>query len=76
MTCTLEMFLIYFSIVFRAYMRLGAHTHVCGARGGVKRVLDPPPPPAGVTSSLSCTLGMHLGPLQKEHRLLTAKSSL
>lgn len=33
-------------------------------------------PRARVTRSLSCMLGMYLGPLQKEHRLLTAKSSL
>lgn len=42
MNSTLAMFLIYFSILFRAYMWHGAHTHECGACGGVKRVLDSP----------------------------------
>lgn len=42
MTSTLVMFLIYVSILFRAYMWHGAHTHECGACGGVKRVLDSP----------------------------------
>lgn len=73
MTSTLAMFLIYFSILFRAYMWHGAHTHECGACGDVKRVLDPR---SWSYRSLSCVLGMHLGPLQKEHKLLTAKPSL